>query len=100
MQERRAAHRRRTNLKVRWETLKHSGQGAICDLSASGCFILTGGEVNPRELVCMTTALPFEAVTFWGNVVYALSEMGFAVRFVVGTDADRQSIDKLITHAR
>src|SRR5215471_92383 len=99
MQERRATPRIHAHLNVRWETLKDSGQGAICDLSPSGCFILTGGEVQPAELLRMTALLPLEAVTFWGNVVYAISEMGFAVRFVFESDADRESVDRVIACA-
>ncbi|HYW70402.1 MAG TPA: PilZ domain-containing protein [Pyrinomonadaceae bacterium] len=100
MQERRTATRFRANLSVRWETLKSTGNGAICDVSASGCFILTGGAAEPRELVRMTAVLPDEAVTVWGTVVYAASEMGFAVRFVSESDADRVSIERVISSVR
>ena len=82
MEERRSAERLRTNLQVRWQTLRTEGRGSVCDLSVSGCFVLTGGEVSPRELVRMDLLLPQEVVTLWGNVVYSLSEMGFAVRFL------------------
>ena len=99
MQERRAAKRLRANIKVRWETLKTQGRGSVCDLSASGCFVLTGGEVVPRELARMDLMLPDQATTFWGNVVYAVDEMGFAVRFVFGSEADKESLERVILQA-
>ena len=99
MQERRAAKRLRANINVRWETLKTQGRGAVCDLSASGCFVLTGGEVVPRELARMDLVLPDQANTLWGNVVYAVAEMGFAVRFVFGSEADKESLERVILKA-
>ena len=96
MQERRAAKRLRANINVRWETLKTQGRGAVSDLSSSGCFVVTGGEVAPRELTRMDLSLPDQVMTFWGNVVYAVSEMGFAVRFVFESEADKESLERLI----
>ena len=84
MQERRRANRLRTDIKVRWETLKTQGRGLVCDLSASGCFVLSGGEVTQGELARLDLAISDELVTVWGNVVYTINEMGFAVRFLFG----------------
>jgi len=83
---------------VQWETLKSSGRGDLCDLSSSGCFILSGGEVHPRELIMLKIRLPQEAVTLWGNVVYKISEMGFAIRFVFGSGTDLQLIERVISN--
>ena len=85
MDERRKASRLRTNINVRWETLKTEGRGAICDLSSSGCFILTGGEVVPRELTRIDLSLPGEVMTFWGHVVYEVGEMGFGHGVALGS---------------
>jgi hypothetical protein len=84
MQERRRAQRLRTNINVRWETLKTQGQGSVCDLSSSGCFVLSGGEVTPGELTRLDMRVTDEMLTVWGTVVYTISEMGFAVRFLFG----------------
>ena len=99
MQERRAARRVRANLNVRWETLKTQGRGAVCDLSSSGCFVLAGGQVTPRELARMELALTDQVTIFWGNVVYTVSEMGFAVRFVFASEADKESLERIIEKA-
>ena len=99
MQERRAARRVRANINVRWETLKTQGRGAVCDLSSSGCFVLAGGEVTPRELARMELALADQVTVFWGTVVYTVSEMGFAVRFVFASEADKESVERMIEKA-
>jgi len=84
MQERRSANRLRTNINVRWETLKTQGRGSVCDVSSSGCFVLSGGEVAPGELARLDLRVTDEMLTVWGTVVYTIKEMGFAVRFLFG----------------
>jgi len=95
MRERRSAGRLRTNIGVRWESLKTDGGGQVCDLSATGCFVLSGGEVNQGDLIQMRLILDDEIVTLWGQVIYALSEMGFAVRFIL-TDDDGRHLRALL----
>ncbi|HBB95361.1 MAG TPA: hypothetical protein DC054_08210 [Blastocatellia bacterium] len=99
MQERRTSERVRANLNVRWETLKAQGRGSVCDLSSSGCFVLTGGEVTAGELLRMDLISADGIATFWGNVVYGINEMGFAVRFVFGSEADKQAVERIIRNA-
>lgn len=96
MQERRISPRFRANITVRWETLRTQGRGEVCDLSSSGCFVLTGGEVRPGELTRLDLLLTDKVATQWGVIVYAISEMGFAVRFLFGSNADKQSADLLV----
>ena len=92
MQERRTAPRFRTSLNVRWETLRTQGRGEVCDVSSSGCFILTGGHVQERELVHIEILLPNEVASLWGNVVYNINEMGFAVHFLCESAADERAL--------
>jgi hypothetical protein len=99
MEERRKASRLRTNINVRWETLKTQGRGTVSDLSSSGCFVLTGGEVVPHELTRLDLSTPDQVMTFWGIVVYAINEMGFAVRFVFASEADKESLERVIQTA-
>lgn len=100
MQERRTAPRLRTNISVRWETLKSQGRGSVCDLSSGGCFVLTGGELEAKDLVRLELVLNDQIVTVWGYVVYQVREMGFAVRFVLQIEDDRRAIEQLIEHAQ
>jgi hypothetical protein len=83
MEERRSAQRLRTNINVRWESLKTEGGGQVCDLSAGGCFVLSGGEVDQGELLQIRLILDDQIVSLWGQVIYSVREMGFAVRFIL-----------------
>ncbi len=96
MQERRATERIRINLKARWEGLFSQGRGAICDLSSAGCFVLTGGEVTAGEFVRLEIHFPERINPVWGEVVYAVPEMGFALRFVFSNDTDMRELARLI----
>jgi hypothetical protein len=100
MQERRTSERFRANLNVRWETLKAQGRGSVCDLSSSGGFVLTGGEVNAGELTRMDLICGDGIATLWGNVVYTITEMGFAVRFVFGSEKDKQAVARVVSNAQ
>jgi hypothetical protein len=95
MEERRSTQRLRTNLNARWESLKSQGRGSVCDLSAGGCFVLSGGEVKSGELIQMQLFVEDQIVALWGQVIYVVSEMGFAVRFVFAQD-DEQHVRSLI----
>src|SRR5262245_30758795 len=96
MQERRTAERVRTNLRARWEALMSQGRGAVCDLSSGGCFVLTGGEINAGELVRLEIHFPDRMEFFWGTVVYAIAEMGFALRFAFSCDDEERVLASLI----
>jgi hypothetical protein len=96
MQERRAAERLRIDLKVRWEALRTQGRGAVCDLGSLGCFVLTSAEVRPGDLIRLEINFPEEIVSLWGHVVYAVAEIGFAVRFAFADDADTHALSQLI----
>jgi PilZ domain len=100
MQERRTAPRLRTNISARWETLKSQGRGSVCDLSSGGCFVLTGADVEAKELVRLELILDDKIVTVWGYVVYYVLDMGFAMRFVSQIEDDRRAIEHLIEHAQ
>jgi hypothetical protein len=96
MQERREAERLRVDLNARWEALRTQGRGSVCDLSSSGCFVLTSAEVKPGQLIRLEITFPQEVVSFWGQVVYAIAEMGFALRFAFGDDTDQRKLTGLI----
>lgn len=96
MQERRTAERIRINLKARWEGLISQGRGAICDLSSAGCFVLTGGEVTVGELVRLEIQFPNQIALVWGRVVYAVAEMGFALRFAFSGDSEMRELEQAI----
>lgn len=100
MQERRQAERFRPNLQSRWESLLGQGPGAVCDLSETGCFVLAGAQMKPRELVHLEIQFPHHLVFVWGQTVYQVPEMGFAVRFVFSEENEARALGKLIEKLR
>lgn len=95
--ERRKAPRVRVNLPARWEGALHQESATITDLSTSGCFILSGGSVQVKELIWVHIELPRgEAVQFWGEVVDAAHEIGFGMKFNSSTDDDQKRLGRFI----
>jgi hypothetical protein len=89
--DRRSAPRVRVNLPARWEGVLNRTEAAVTDLSVNGCFVLTGGTVEVRELISLEIQLPKQRwVHMWCEVVDAASEIGFAVRFNSVSDEDQQ----------
>lgn len=92
--ERRAAPRVKVNLPARWEGVISRNPATITDLSRNGCFVLTGGKVEVKELVSLEIDFPGPCtIHFWAEVVDEASEIGFAVRFNSCSDEDAVRLD-------
>src|SRR5215211_7679917 len=95
--DRRSAPRVRVNLPARWEGAVSRQNATITDLSRNGCFILTGGKVEMRELIWLEIHLDGDqTVNFWGEVVNESSEIGFAVRFNSSSQEDQAALAKYL----
>lgn len=93
MKERRKKDRVKVDLKVTWEGARTQLQGSIVDLSTSGCFILSDDRVRVGELLRVIIHPPGRStLCIWGEVVYQIPEMGFAVNF---TSADEEDMSQL-----
>ena len=80
--DRRSAPRARVKLPARWEGALSREAGTVTDLSRSGCFVLTGGKVEVKELVWLEIQLTDQQkVNFWAEVVNEAPEIGFALKF-------------------
>ena len=89
--ERRSSPRARVNLPARWEGVLSRESATVTDIRRSGCFVLSGGKVEKKELVWLEIQLPDrDAVHFWAEVVDEATEIGFALRFNSGSDEDEQ----------
>jgi hypothetical protein len=98
--ERRRAQRIKVNLRARWEGSLSQQVAQITNLSSNGCFVLTGGKVETKELVRMEISLPDQPPVYaWAEVVEEASEIGFAVRFTSMDTEDRDRLDSFIRHA-
>ena len=86
------------NLPARWEGVLFRNKASVTDISRSGCFILTGGKVEMKELISLEIELPSKHwIHFWAEVVDEANEIGFAVKFNSGSDEDQQLLEEFIT---
>ena len=95
--ERRQSPRLEVNLPARWEGVLTQQSATITSLSKTGCFVLTGGKVEPKELIRLEIDLPDSGpVYFWSEVVDEAYEIGFAAKFTMGDDEDSKRLDVFI----
>jgi hypothetical protein len=95
--ERRKAPRARVKLAARWEGAMSRDNATVTDLSRTGCFVLTGGNVEVKELVWLEIQLSdTQAVTFWAEVVDQASDIGFALKFNSSSPEDEATLAKFL----
>lgn len=99
--ERRQAERVYVQLDARWEGVMAQCEGHIVDLSSTGCFVLTSDRVKTKELIRVEVQLPTEGWLYlWGEVVYRIEEMGFALRFTGVSDMEQAMLQLLLDFMR
>ena len=103
--ERRSAPRVRVKLRARWEGVLSRESATVTDLSRSGCFVLTGGKVEPKELIWLEIQLTDkQKVNFWAEVVNQALDIGFGLKFNSSSQEDEaalaQFVDKIIKSQR
>src|SRR5215210_1688481 len=97
MNERRSSPRVRVNLPARWEGVLSRENATVTDLSRSGCFVLTGGKVEVKELVWLEIQLTDQQkVNFWAEVVNGASEIGFALKFDSSSPEDEAALAQFL----
>ena len=91
--DRRSAPRARVKLSARWEGVLSRENATVTDLSRSGCFVLTGGNVEVKELVWLEIQLTDQQkVNFWAEVVNQAPEIGFALKFNSSSPEDEAAL--------
>lgn len=99
--DRRRAERLRTSLQAYWEGVLTRRGGTITDISPTGCFILTRDDVQPQELIRLEVQSPTgRSICLWGEVVYKVDEMGFALRFTGTEPAEQEMLQLLLDYLR
>ena len=95
--DRRSAPRVRVSLPARWEGVLSRESATVTDLSRNGCFVLTGGKVEVKELVWLEIQLTnTEKVVFWAEVVDQASEIGFALKFNSSSPEDEAALARYL----
>jgi hypothetical protein len=96
--ERRTAPRVKVNLPARWEGVLSREQATVTSLSRSGCFVLTAGLVEHKELIWLEIDLPEqESISLWGEVVDQAYEIGYAIRFTSTSDESERRLAAYIS---
>jgi|SRR5215216_4816555 len=95
--DRRSAPRVRVKLPARWEGVLARENATITDLSRTGCFVLTAGRAEIKELVWLEIQLPdSQPLHFWAEVVNEASEIGFALKFNSSSPEDEAALAKFL----
>jgi len=98
--ERRRAPRVKVTLPARWEGDRGQQLASVTSLSKLGCFVLSGGTVNLKELIRLEIMLPDEAsISVWAGVVDVAAEIGFALQFTSLDAPDEERLAKYLKRA-
>lgn len=99
--ERRAIQRYNANIDIEWEGLVGRKPGTISDMSVVGCFILCSGEVEDSENVKIFFPLTDgRKIQLWGEVTNHVYEIGFAIRFIELSEAQKDFLDVFVETLR
>ena len=99
--DRRNNERFSVNIEVEWEGLVGRKAGAISDISVNGCFVLCSGDVQDGENVKIFFPLTDgRTIQFWGEVANHALEIGFAMRFIELSDAQKDFLEKFVDTLR
>ena len=95
--DRRDLRRYSTKIEIEWEGWVGRKPGTISDISETGCFVLCSGEVEDGENVKIFFPLSGGMkVQFWGEVVNHFLEIGFAIRFIEMSEAQKDFLEKFV----
>jgi hypothetical protein len=99
--DRRAVERFNVNIEVEWEGLIGKKPGTLSDISLVGCFVLSSGEVEDGENVKIFFPLSDgKKIQFWGEVLNYVFEIGFAVKFIELSEAQREFLEIFVNKLR
>ena len=97
MSERRSSQRVPMLLEIRWESLSGKHGARTTDISLSGCYIDSIGQVTVGEKIRLEIQLPTGGwMPLQGEVVYHQDNLGFALRFIGLTDQEQRVLAQLI----
>jgi hypothetical protein len=98
--ERRLDERVRYPLEVRWEGLSGGHSARVYDLSLSGCYIESLGQVQPHEHIRFDIQSPTGRwLSLTGEVVHSQPHMGFGLRLLGLSELQRETLTELLDYA-
>jgi hypothetical protein len=97
MEERRSSQRKRILLEAKWESMSHTHEARVDDVSLGGCFVNTFGRVELNEQVNLQIELPSgEWLSLSGYVASYQPGVGFGLSFDSLSEEKSATLDELI----
>ncbi|MBV9242110.1 MAG: PilZ domain-containing protein [Acidobacteria bacterium] len=95
--DRRGTNRYPIDAAVEWETAAGRQPGTLSDVSFDGCFVLSNGDVEDGDTVKIFVPLgDGMKVQFDGKIANHVIEIGFGVKFVPLSQAQKEILTKLV----
>ena len=95
--DRRAVERLNATIEIEWEGLIGRRPGTVSDISTDGCFVLCSGEVEDGENIKIFLPLTDgRNVQVWGEVCNHVFEIGFAVKFIELSEAQKEFLEVFV----
>jgi hypothetical protein len=100
MPERRSSQRKRLLLEAKWESMSHTHEARVDDVSLGGCFVNTFGRVEISEEVNLQILLPSgEWLPLRGVVASYQPGVGFGLSFTSLTEEEVATLKELLATA-
>lgn len=100
-QERRSNRRKRILLEAKWESMSHTHEARVDDVSLGGCFVNTYGQVQPDEEVNLQIRLPSgNWLRIQGRVASYQTGVGFGMAFTSLSEKEAAALKELIATTR
>ena len=100
-EERRRSRRKRLLLEAKWESMSHTHEARVDDVSLGGCFVNTYGRVELGEQVNLQIQLPSgEWLPLRGQVASYQTGVGFGIAFTSLSWAETEVLRELIATAK
>ena len=99
--ERRGSKRKRLLLDAKWESMSHTHEARVDDVSLGGCFVNTFGRVELNEAVDLEIQLPSgEWLPLRGQVRSYQPGVGFGISFTSLSEGAVAALRELISSAK
>lgn len=99
-EERRRSERKRVLLEAKWESMSHTHEARVDDVSLGGCFVNTFGRVELYETVSLQILLPSgEWLPLQGEVASYQPGVGFGLAFTSLSEEETEVLQELLLTA-
>lgn len=96
-EDRRQMSRFKVKIEIEWEGQAGRKSGTIGDISETGCFVMSSGDVSDGENIKIFFPLTGGMkVQFWGEVTNHFLQIGFAIRFIKLSEAQKDFLEKFV----